>query len=130
MFGVNNKDLQFQLTLLQENVNETNRRLQEMKIMLLEIQKSTLGNRAAIIKDRNPTREIIKEVTVTRARKKPRERIAKTAGGKRITEAEIDEMMVLFDRGLSYTEISGMTGRSASSISNKVYKRKQEAGEL
>jgi len=130
MFGVNNKDLQFQLTLLQEDVNETNRRLQEMKLMLLEIQKSTLGNHVAIMRDKSPTREIIKEVTVTRARKKPRERIRPTVGGRRITEAEVDEMVVLFDRGLSYTEISGMTGRSASSISTKVYKRKQEAGEV
>ena len=68
---------------------------------------------------------MIKEVTVTRARKKPRERIGKTHGGKRITEQEIDGFIQLFDQGLSYTEISGMTGRSGSSISNKIYARKK-----
>ena len=65
-----------------------------------------------------------------RARKKPRARLRPTEGGKQITEKEIDEFVKLFEQGLSYTEISGMTGRSAGAISTKIYKRKQDAGEV
>ncbi len=125
-----NGKLEQQVDEMQCTMNETIWRLQEMKLMILELQKSTLGNRAAIIKEKNPVREVIKEVTVTRARKKSRARIRKTEGGSRISVAEIDEMMQLFDQGLNYTEISGMTGRSASSISNHIYERKKAAGEI
>ncbi len=129
MFG-NNKKLEEEIFLLQGMMLEMGKRMVELKTLVVDVKTQTLGNRVAIKKDKNPTKEIIKEITVTRARKKPRERIRKTAGGSRITEAEVNEMVQLFDQGLSYTEISGMTGRSASAISTKIYKRKQEAGEV
>ncbi len=125
-----NRKLKKQINEMQRTMNEANIRLIELKTMLLEIQKSTLGNRAAIIKDRSPVIEVIKEIEVNKARKKPRARIRPTVGGTRITEAEVDEMVVLFDRGLSYTAISGMTGRSGSAISNKIYQRKKALEEV
>ncbi len=130
MFGTSNNDLREEILELKEILINNTERLIEVKLMMLEVQKSTLVNRAAIIKEKNPTREVIKEVIVNRARKKPRPRIRETQGGKKITEAEINEFVQLFDQGLNYTEISGMTGRSASAVSNKIYKRKKALEEI
>ncbi len=130
MFGIGNKEIHEEIKLLTETVFILNKRMIEMKSLLVDVKTQTISNKVAIKKDKNPTKEIIKEITVTRARKKPRERIRKTDGGKRITEKEIDEFVKLFDRGLSYTEISGMTGRSAGSISNKIYTRKKILEEI
>ena len=115
---------------LRTSLNEANGRLIEMKVLLTGLKIQTLSNKAAIVKDKNPIREVIKEVTVKRARKKPRARIRETNGGSKITEDEVDNFITLFDQGKTYTEISGLTGRSASAISNKIYKRKQETGEI
>ena len=57
-------------------------------------------------------------------RRKSRERL-RTTGGKRITDTEKAEFVKLFDQGLSFVEISGQTGRSASAIGNYVYESKK-----
>lgn len=125
MFGTSNNQLKEEIQELKYAVQDLTERMIDLKVLLVDVRIQTLGNRVAITKDKNPVKEVIKEITVTRARKKPRERIRKTEGGKRITQAEINEMIKLFDQGLSYTEISGMTGRSASSISTKIYEHKK-----
>ena len=118
MFG--NKKLDHRIQLLEMEVQETNRRLIEIKQLILQGNVDTLANRVAIKKDKQPVKIIEKEVTVTRARKKPRARL-RTTGGKRITEGEKAEFVKLYDQGLSFVEISGQTGRSASAISNYVF---------
>ncbi len=129
MFGVTNAELRNDIKELRQDVIVITSRMIELKILLVDVKSQTLGNRVAISKDKNPTKEIIKEIVVERARKKSRARLRKTDGGSKITEKEIDEMIKLFDQGLSYTEISGTMNRSASSVSNKIFERK-EAEEL
>ena len=82
---------------------------------LVEIRTLVRGNRGYLINA---------ESKAAPKRKKPRERL-RTTGGKKITETEIAEFIRLFDQGLSFVEISGQTGRSASSIGNYVYEAKK-----
>ncbi len=121
MFGFGNKRLEGQIFELREEVAELRSGIQTLGNMITDLKIETVRNRTAIVKDKNPTREVIKEITITRARKKPRERIRKTEGGSRITGKEKREFIALFDQGLSYTEISGRTGRSAAAISKHIY---------
>ena len=103
---------------------EMNKRLLELKVLILANKAEIMKNNVAIKKEKQPVKIIEKEVVVKRARKKPRPRL-RTTGGKKVTQEEIDEFIRLFDQGLSFTEISGTTGRSASVISKYVYEAKK-----
>jgi len=125
MFGANKKieNLNERLILLTELVVSQHK---EIRKLIIKNQTETLNNRVLIEKQKSPVRVIEKEVVVNRARKKPRERL-RTSGGKRITQEEIAEFIRLFDQGLSFVEISGMTGRSTSSISTKIFEAQGHA---
>jgi len=107
---------------------EMNSDLVALKRLVVAARTQTLANGVAIKAEKQPVRVIEKEVVVERARKKPRERM-RTTGGKKITEAEVAEFIKLFDQGLSFTEISGQTGRSASAIGNKIYEARKGINE-
>ena len=128
MFGPSNSELKDVMLGLAEMIEENNRRLLELKVLVLDNKTSTLANGVAIKKEKSPVRVIEKEITVTRARKKPRQRL-RTTGGKRITEYERRQFVELYDQGLSFTEISGITGRSASSISTYIWEQKKGTDE-
>jgi len=117
-------NLDERMVLMTELLVNQGEQIKELKRMLVQVKTETLGNRVAINSEKKPVKVITKEIVVERARKKPRARIRPTVGGKRVTEKEIDEFVKLFDQGLNYTEISAMTGRSAGTISNKIYIRK------
>ena len=132
MFGNKNKRLEEKVDTLTEVVATQNHQLSllsgtiiELKKLIVGIKTETLANRVAIKQDKQPVKIIEKEVTVTRARKKPRARL-RTTGGKKITEEEKAEFVKLYDQGLSFVEISGQTGRSTSAISNYVFEKRGE----
>ena len=124
MFGPSNSRLLDEMHDLKMMVIDMNSEIVALKRLVLEARTQTLANGVAIKQDKQPVKIIEKEVTVTRARKKPRARLRST-GGKRITDAEISEFIRLFDQGLSFVEISGQTGRSASAISTKIYEARK-----
>jgi len=119
-----NGKLEHRIELLEMEVQETNRRLIEIKQLILQNQTETLGNRVLIEKQKNPVRIIEKEVTRTRKKKKPALRTS--TGWTKITEAEKAQFMELYAQGLGFTEMTAITGRSSSSISK--YIRSQVEG--
>ena len=128
MFGTSNSKLLDELHDLKLMVIDLNTELKALKGLVIAARTQTLANGVAIKAEKQPVRVIEKEVVVERARKKPRERM-RTTGGKKITEAEVAEFIKLFDQGLSFTEISGQTGRSASAIGNKIYEARKGINE-
>ncbi len=104
-------DLQIEMECLRDDI-------QKLKDLTVSVKIETMRNRSAIFKDKNPTVEVIKK------RKKGRTPIRKREATPKVSKAEKTEFLRLFDQGLNYTEISGITGRSASSISNHIYKER------
>jgi len=128
MFGPSNQKLLDEMHDLKVMIIEMNSDLVALKRLVLEARTQTLANGVAIKAEKHPVRIIEKEITVTRARKKPRQRM-RTTGGKKITEEEKAEFIKLFNQGLSFIEISSQTGRSASAIGNYIFKAKKESDE-
>ena len=124
MFGPSNQKLLDEMHDLKVMIIEMNSDLVALKRLVLEARTQTLANGVAIKQEKQPVRVIEKEIVVTRARKKSRERM-RTTGGKRITDAEVAEFIKLFDQGLSFAEISGQTGRSGSTISKYIYEARK-----
>ena len=124
MWGTSNNRLLDEMHDLKLMVIDLNTELKALKGLVIAARTQTLANGVAIKAEKQPVRVIEKEIVVERARKKPRERM-RTTGGKKITEAEVAEFIKLFDQGLSFTEISGQTGRSASAIGNKIYEARK-----
>ena len=124
MFGTSNGRLLDEMQDLKLMIIDLNTELKALKGLVIAARTQTLANGVAIKQEKQPVRIIEKEVVVERARKKPRQRM-RTTGGKKITDAEVAEFIKLFDQGLSFTEISGQTGRSASAIGNKIYEARK-----
>jgi len=120
MFGPSNQKLLDEMHDIKLMIIDLNTRMLDLKVLVMGARTQTLANGVAIKAEKHPVRIIEKEVVVERARKKPRERL-RTTGGKRITDAEKAQFLELFDQGLSFNEISGITNRSNSSISKYIY---------
>ncbi len=116
MFG--NKKLEGEIFDLRVQIAELITDVNVLHKMVIDLKVETIRNRSAIFKDKNPTVEVIKK------RKKGRTPIRKREATPKVSKEEKAEFIRLFDQGLSYTEISGMTGRSASAISNYIYKER------
>ena len=119
-----NGKLEHRIELLEMEVQETNRRLIEIKQLILQNQTETLGNRVLIEKQKQPVR--IVEKIVSKGRKKKKPALRTSTGWTKITEAEKAQFMELYEQGLGFTEMTAVTGRSASSISK--YIRSQVEG--
>jgi len=130
MFGNSKKldNVNERLILMIDYMEEMNRRLIELKMLIVKNNTDTLGNRAAIDNVKGKTKvvekivekEVIVEKIVKRARKKPVARIRKTASRKRITNKEKEEFIRLYDLGLSYTEIASATGTTSTTASKYI----------
>ena len=124
MFGNNKRDKRIEEMTLE--MQEMNRRLIELKILIVKGNTDTLGNRAAIKKSTGETKivEVEKEVIVEKivkvARKKPKPRLRRTASSKRITEDQKMEFIRLYDLGISYTEIASQCHTTSSTVSKYV----------
>ena len=124
MFGPKNSRLLEEIQDLKLMVIDLTTETIALKRLVLEARTQTLANGVAIKAEKKPVRIIEKEIVVERARKKPRQRL-RTTGGKRITDEEKAQFLELFDQGLSFNEISGITNRSNSSISKYIYEARK-----
>ncbi len=117
MFGTN-KELKY----INERLDETNRRLIELKTMLFSLEELIVQNKIEIKRKNKPlivTKEVTKEVNKNRKKRRPE--LTRKKGFTQVTKEERQEFKRLYDKGFTVSEIAAQAERSQSCISKHLH---------